>query len=508
MSSRRSFLLFSLIALLLASFIVRFFSQQPGYTDAFYHYNAAVHIAEGRGFIDEYLWTYLGITTDTLPVPSHLYWMPGTSIILAVGMTLFGIGYVNAQLGLILCLWGASLLTYGLGWRWRSSTRHAWFAGMLLLMGGFFLRVWGASDTFAPYAFFGAGALYAMGIARERQSWQWWLLAGVVSGVAHLIRSDGLILLIVAILVMSFNHTMPPSRRIMSLSVFLFAYALVMSPWFARNLTEVGTILPLGGTRAIWYAEYNDLFAYPPRADAQSFFADGIGLLLETRWWAIANNLGTLIAVQSYVIFAPFMLWSLWKRRYQPFWQAVVWFALGIHLAFTFVFPFPGVRGGLFHASAALMPFWCALSIMGLDEAVTWFAQRRKHWQIARAQPTFGLIALGVVLILSLSLALPRRVQTHTPTIYRHLQSILPQDARIMINDPSETYYHTGRGGVVLPNEDFETLFLISQRYEIDFLLLEYPDIPRPLFFDTPPDFLERLDFPIEGVDFYAIHRP
>ncbi|MDQ7035537.1 MAG: hypothetical protein Q9P01_12080 [Anaerolineae bacterium] len=105
------------LASLIAAFVIVFyFSQQPGYTDSFYHYNAAVRVAEGDGFVDDYLWTYIG-ASDSLPAPSHLYWMPGTTLIAALGMVIFGATYAAAKIGLALCLWGASLLAYWLGWR-------------------------------------------------------------------------------------------------------------------------------------------------------------------------------------------------------------------------------------------------------------------------------------------------------------------------------------------------------------------------------------------------------
>ena len=49
----------------------------------------------------------------------------------------------------------------------------------------------------------------------------------------------------------------------------------------------------------------------------------------------------------------------------------------------------------------------------------------------------------------------------------------LPEGARVMINDPAQFAYYTGRGGVGLPNSDPAALPEIAARYAVDYLLLE-----------------------------------
>jgi hypothetical protein len=83
---------FVLVSLLLALVVVRFPNERPAFTDAYYHFNAAVKLAEGAGFVDHYLWTFVA-APDALPARSHLYWMPGTSLLAAAGMTIFGVSF-------------------------------------------------------------------------------------------------------------------------------------------------------------------------------------------------------------------------------------------------------------------------------------------------------------------------------------------------------------------------------------------------------------------------------
>jgi hypothetical protein len=506
-SHRISHVLFGVLALLGAVWVVRYYNEQPGYTDAYYHYNAAVRIAQGDGFVDDYLWTYIG-APNSLPAPSHLYWMPMTSILSAIGMGVFGMSFANAQLGLIVCLWGAGLLTYALAYQQKHYLRHAWICGVMLLVGGFFLRLWGTTDTFAPYALFGALALVCMGVATAptRFSGILWGVSGVLSALGHLTRTDGLLLLLVGWAVLFLLWHVPLRQRLLWLLVFTLSYLLVMSPWFLRNLNAVGTLLPVGGTQAIWYTEYNDIFNFPPSANPQTFFADGIEILFTSRWDAFLSNLQHFIAVEGFIVLTPFMLGALWVRRKQPFWWGIILFAIGIHVAFTLVFPFPGVRGGLLHASSAMMPFWCVLGVLGIDDCIIWLAKRRRNWRPATAQPIFTLAMLGMVLWLSWTSGLGRRELLRDDAYYRQLLTAIPPQARVMRNDPAEWYYYTGMGGVVLPNEAPESILTIARLYAIDYVIFEFPNVPIPLFLETFPPFMS-LVYENGGLKIYAIDR-
>lgn len=532
MTYRRSFVTFSLIALVAAFAFTRGLVAAPSYTDAYYHYNAAVRLAEGQGFTEPYLWTYIG-APETLPesgvTPSHLYWMPMTSALAAAGMRLLNaVGdYSAAQLPFTLMFALTACVGFWLGTRIGGGLRHAWVAGLLTLFSGFYVRYWGTMDTFAPYALFGALCLAFMGVAGQaseatpRRRLVFWALAGGMAGLAHLTRADGLLLLVVGVVVIGWNllPRREPRRDVRGAAVFvvmlLAGYAIVMLPWFARNLQAVGAPLPLGGTQAIWFTQYDDLFNYPPASSPQTLFADGLAAFLRTRWEAFAGprgllegNLGTFIAVEGMVVMTPLMLVGVWNRRgsafVRPFWL----YALGLHLAMTLIFPYPGYRGGLLHSAAALVPWWAALAVAGLDDVVSWAARRRRHWNPAVAKAIFSVALVGLAVLLSLSIASRGGVSAGTiPTLYEELQARLPANARLIINDPAALYYYTGMGGVVTPNAAPDVLPQIAERYNVDYLVLEAGGIPARLLpaYDDPPSFLRRMDFPDPNVRLYEI---
>ncbi|MEQ8671731.1 MAG: hypothetical protein RLP44_26015 [Aggregatilineales bacterium] len=521
--------IFILFAFVMAFIITHGLVNRPTFTDAYYHFNSAQRIADGDGFSDTYLWIYVG-APDTLlesgAFPSHLYWMPFTSIVAAVGMMLFGFlgEYAAAQLPFTLMFAGIVLIAYWLGGYFGGTARHKWVAGLLMLFAGFFTRWWGQIDTFAPYGLVGSLALVFIGLmatSEDRKAWQFAVLAGVFAGLGHLTRADGLLLLGVGWLVVLWGIWRKPvaiSQRLQLLALLTLGYCIVMLPWFIRNMNEIGSPLPLGGTQAIWLSDYNELFNYPPQVTAQGFFADGVSTFLDSRLEALLNNFGTFVAVEGLVILAPLMLMGLWNRRKSPFLRGFWMYAFGLHIVMTFVFPYPGYRGGLFHSASALMPFWVVLGVVGLDDVIDWIAKRRRSWKPRTAKIVFsgGLVTLAFVLSLQFGLGtLFDAKSTVTPAIYTELMAELPPESRIMVNDPAELYYFTGMGGVVTPNATAEMIPEIARRYNINYLLVRIVEregrneinIPPQLAFDfdNPPQYLREIELDTPNMRLYAI---
>lgn len=527
--SKRERLIIVALAVFGAFFITRYFVAGPGYTDVFYHLNAANRLVTGQGLTDPYYWTYIG-ATNTLPAPSHLYWMPLTSLSAAVGMWVLNApnSYVAAQLLFSLMFAGVVLVGFWCGAHLGGTRRHMWVAGLVTLFSGFFIRFWGAIDTFAPYALAGSLSLVFLGLANQvevqpRRTLLYGLLGGAFAGFAHLTRADGVLLVIVgwAALVWSllFNRSdkrMGIGRSLAQGGAISLGYLLVMMPWFVRNLNVIGSVMPLGGTQTIWFTSYDDLFNYPPLSTPATLFAQGVGAFISSRWLAFTNNLGTFVAVEGLVVMTPLMLVGLWQRRrtafIQPFWIYVV----GLHLAMTVVFPFPGYRGGLLHSAAALVPLWAALGVVGLDGVVEWVARRRRRWNVRSAKLVFSAGLVVMAILLSVMIGLPNRVKVQGASpLYKALREQIPADARVMINDPAQLYYFTGLGGVVLPNESPDVIREIAREYDVRYLVIEEVSddglssnaiaLPFMSILSAPPDFLIPVQIQISNVRVYEI---
>jgi hypothetical protein len=303
-------------------------------------------------------------------------------------------------------------------------------------------------------------------------------------------------------------HHLTWRERLLYGLVFSGAYLLLMAPWFARNLQVSGAALPSGGTASMWFTEYNDLFNYPPGSGVspELFFARGWDVILAEKFDALFGSGGVLlnfVAVEGVIVLAPFIVLAAWQRRDDVFLRGVLLFAIGIHLAMGLVFTYPGLRGGLFHAVAALVPWWAVLGVVGLDDAIQWIAKRRRTWNPRLARPVFTSAALLIVLVVTL--AVTEVTPRQTPELYQTIEDVIPAESRVMINDPSELYYYTGLSGVPVPNAPPDVIPQIVAAYDVSYVVLEDTGITEPMQFDTPPSFLRPVTFPVEGVRVYAI---
>ena len=168
-SSRRDLgLIFSLA--LLVRVLAASPQSQPNYMDASYYLVGGQRLAQGYGFSDPYVWNYLD-RPQGLPHPSHLYWMPLPSILVAASQSIFGVNYRAAQLPFVLLSAVLPLLAYLVAQRVSGIRRHAWMAALLTIFSPFYLPYWGVPESFAPFAVFGALALYWACGKRSGNGW-------------------------------------------------------------------------------------------------------------------------------------------------------------------------------------------------------------------------------------------------------------------------------------------------------------------------------------------------
>jgi hypothetical protein len=481
----RDALIFALLASIIGAGMAAL-TQHPSYTDAYYYFNAGQRLVQGSGLTDAAIWTYMGAPSG-LPIPSHLYWMPLASLVAAGGMVIGGPTFDGAQMFFVPLYVGLALTGFALGAILGKSRRVAWLAGMLTLFSGLYMPFWVTTDTFALYGLVGSLCLLTMGMGRRSPApnrWRWFAISGALAGLAHLARADGLLLVGVLVVVALWPEARSGEgeqgskakwsrHKLLPAFIGILAYLLVMFPWFVRNLNAVGSILPVGGMQTAWMRSYDEIVNYPPGADLQTFLAWGLPNILASRWEAFVPNFQTFIAVEGLVILAPLMLIGLWRRRRDPllcgFWP----YALGVHLAMTLVFAYPGWRGGLLHSSSALLPFWTALGVLGLDDILAWIAPHRR-WRLNEARAFFGAaLVLWAVIFSGINFFGKRTAGDTAGGFFQSLTAHLPPDSVVMINDPSAMYYYTGIPGVVVPNAPPDRIMDIALRYGVNTLVLD-----------------------------------
>ena len=487
-----------LSALLLASLVVRLVTaaliSRAGYMDPAYYAAGAVNLAEGGGLAEPYLWNYLDDPAG-LPHPGFLYWMPLPSLLAAPFAVLFPGSFFALQIPFVFLSALLPLVGYGIAWQVMRSRRSAWAVGLITLFSGFFFSFWTLPETFAPFALFGSLALWLAGSRMQDAGHRRWLVSlfvGLLVGLAHLTRADGILLLPVVALVPLFSsrsqitdHGSCVTHRALRfafdhLSFVILGYLLPMAPWFIRNLSIVGAPLSPGSSKALWLTRYDDLYCYGCDLSLQSYLAWGWNNILSNKLSAMGVNLQRFLAENCLVFLLPLAVVGFYRlRRKAPFVNTFIYLLL-VYLAHSLAFSYPGPRGGFFHASSATLPFLFAAAIEGLEAVVKWVGKRRR-WNVQQATAVFTVAVVTGAIGLSIYVAdgiLPK--WQGIDRAYERLGQWMEQagvgdDAVVMVNNPPAFWYYTRKPAVVVPAPigDVETLLAAADRYDVTYVLLD-----------------------------------
>jgi len=488
MSTRRDLLAVFALGVLVNA-LAAVFVTQPGYMDAHYYFGGALQLARGHGFSEPYVWNYFSPLRQ-LPVPSHLYWMPLTSIVaapfIALAEAVAGgplpnpLAFRAAQIPMVLAASTLPLLAYGVAQTLTGARRSAWAAALLTLFSAFYFPFWTNTDSFALFGLCAAGSLLAFqGAPASRRLL---FVSGLLAGLAHLARADGLLILLCLLLFSAATRlrSRSPLVNLKSRIIFLLAgYLLIMSPWFLRNLLVVGAPLAPNGTRALWLTNYNELFTYrPEQLTPARYLAMGWEPILRDKWEALGVNFWNLAAAQAGIIAFPFFLIGLWHLRRHPLAQLAALYGIVLFAAMTFAFTFPGARGGYFHSGAALLPFISALAVVGLEAAVEGAARVLKHWRPQRSKPVFTvLLVAGAVALTGLRFAPLTRAGPPPDAVYAEIgQWLLRAEgpgAVVAVNNPPAFYYYTGLASLAIPADDVDALLRAMSDFEARWLVLD-----------------------------------
>lgn len=466
--------------------------DQPGTMDSHYYYGGGRSLLEFHAFVEPYIWNYLN-DPPSLPTPSHLYWMPLASILVALAQTLLAKTFAAARVPFVLLAAGLPLVSYLSSWRLTQNRRHAIVAALLTIFSGFYIPYWTIPETFAPFAIAGALALYALGRWMDSRRDAWLLGAGLLAGLAHLCRADGVLLLGVGLLLVTWGTLHRPKALARSVLALVIAYLIVMAPWFARNWQVIGRPLSSSGLRTVFLRNYDELYSYGTLPSLESYLSWGWRNILSSKLQASWAGLQTFVAVNNLVFLTPFTVVGLWQTRRRSFLKPTLFYGIGLYGIMILLFTFPGARGGLFHSTAALLPTVFAAAMVGLDTCVAWAARHRRRWKPRQARRFFsvGIIALAVGLS---ALVYSRRVigtgRWTAPSwnqaddamvqVGSWIRTQETQPPTVMVGNPPAFTYHTGLWAVAVPNEGPAEAVDAALRYGAGYIVLD-SNRPSPL---------------------------
>ncbi len=506
------------ILLLTITLVVRIATALPlhqaGYMDASYAIHVAENIAVGRGLTEDVLWNYLDQPAG-LPHPSNLYWMPLPSLLIAPFFVLFGISYRVAQIPFILLSLIPPLFAFHLGRRVLGRDDYAWVGALLTIFSGFYMVYWVSPDNFTPFAVTASLCLYSVARGVETNSGRYYVAAGVLAGLSHLSRADGILLLAavpIALLIAPSDIPSSPSSYDLTKSTFthhvsrithhvlrftlyaLLGYLFVMTPWFARNYLAVGTPYPSAGAKTLWLTSYDELFRFADDLTPARYLAWGLVPIIESKVVAVFRSLLVISFANMLLFLTPFVLIGLWRLRKCIEFLPFLIYSFLLFWVMVLAFTFPSWRGTLLHSGIALLPF-CAVTVpLGIDAAVRWVARRRRTWDVSRALPVFqiGFVVLAIIVsfyiygggLFGSSAGRDSPLWNERDIGYLDIARWLDRNARdndiVVAGDPPSFHNVSHRRTIVIPSDSVDAVLAAARQYRASYLVLDH-DYPGPL---------------------------
>jgi hypothetical protein len=466
------------LAGLVAGLILRFhlasFARMPGHGDSAFYYTVAKNIASGRGPIIDYIVYFF---SGLLPLPHYAgdFWNPTASFLIAIPM-LLGQSISAALVAPILAGVVPAIAGFLAGRYYSGSVAVGALAGILTFFSAF--QVWFSVTTEAIIfaGAFGALAIYFM--MRGRASWRCFLLAGVFTGLANLIRQDN-ILLLVTLEVCVLLTALPWKHKLGLIVATAAIHILILSPLLATNYVELHTVFPTGPGKTAFLTTYEDFHSYNKTIDWQTLRATwGIIGILKRRLHTASENLNQvqyfltpLLMLLAVVALADALLFHRDKRQLWLLLPAAL-FAVLEYIFYTLIASFSG-PGSLIKSLGTLMPFICML-IVGF---------------LAKYMPSKAALALAVGLVSAFS-AYQGYSKNLDSTVYyngvyaeyQQVQSVILQDAAkrgmvpenvvVLARDTWDVNEGTGFKSVMVPNNDVNTIVDVAQHYGAHYIIL------------------------------------
>ncbi|MGB9800166.1 MAG: hypothetical protein ACPLUL_08745 [Thermanaerothrix sp.] len=504
--------------------------------DSDYYYALGQQIFWGRGGEQPFIWNYLA-DPKGVPMPAFDYWMPLPAVLAAIGMWLVGTPALWAARLPFVALHGVNVVLVAY-WVFRKTGQRllAWLGGLAVSFPIFYAGFITFPESFTPIVTL--GTLYfilvfgAERIWGERAEVLRSLSVGVLCGLFHLSRADGVVWLLASIflqvgmvlkpMISKQVSGIPRKMRVAILNILVMGvgYVLMITPWLWHNLQAFGTLFQPGSGRVLWLREYNELFYYPAsQLTFEHWIGQGWGAIIKDRLWALGQNLLTAIAVQGQVVFFPLIIWGIVKTwpRFETRFGFGMW--LGMGLIFSLVFPFAGVRGGFFHSGAALQPFLWVLGWQGFQALIEWGTQHRR-WQPKVSQGFLGVGILLIVFAASAVIYFQRYIgDEERPPAWQVTQDrymainhklsdwgFSPESSLGAVNNPPTFFVLTHRSSIVIPGGDVSQLLAAMCRYQADYVILEPDQVNLETLYANPTS-VEALKYleTVQGAHILAL---
>jgi hypothetical protein len=431
--------------------------SEPGYTDAYYYADVASRLAHGQGLSADFVWNFIEAPGfSPLPVASHRFWVPLTSVLGALGIASVGgvVGeFRGAQAAIVAVAAFVPLAAYAAARELDVAEPYALGAAGIAGLGGVMAPGFVATDSFAPAALIGT-LFFLMYRRAAAGSVSAGVLAGALVGLLYLARTEGAFFGLALLALIA----RPDARRA---GVAGSAVALAIGgAWFARDLA-VG-VAPDLVARTTLLVRYESFFAIasPSAAD----FVGSLPAVLSDKLTALIQN--ALTAVFTFAaLLAPLLAIGAWRLRRRAQVGAYLALLAAVYAAQSLVWTLHSTHGSYFHSLSAFFPFGVALAAAGTQRVLG-----SRDAAVARLWVFGGLI---VIVALTYGSVVQWDATFGALARERRAAADLLLPGPLLASDAAAWRYITGHVAVVTPADGPAAAACAAARYGAKSLVLD-----------------------------------
>lgn len=449
--------------------------RHPGIADPNAYYSLGQALADGRGITQDFIWQY-NYPPDDITHPFD-YWMPLNGFIVASAFKIGGQSITVALIPYVLMGALMPLLAYAAARQFDVGDSGSLFAAACAGFLPEFVLNSLRTDTTLPNTWLLVGGTLLLTYAiRKGRIWPL-LIAGLLAGLAYLIRSDSALwfpaMIGTAGIYWLWHKGALTQRLLVGILGAGVIGLLVVAPWLMRNQTLFGTPTTPHLSRMFFLTHHDEHFAYDDDFTLETMLAaQTIPQLLAKRAFEFLASLKLMIT--TFDIFLPVAVWGglllIMARRDKDrllILAPTLLLIVGFLIFYPILIPMKSQGGSFKKAFLSLIPLLLPLAGYALEEAISDSRIRQGAMMIC-----VGLLALFAWDAVRLDVAFVNRYLDYTEKIVAMAQTLPDRNGdgeiRLMSTDPFMLDFY-GIRSVMTPRDDREAVLEVAQRYGIDY---------------------------------------
>jgi 4-amino-4-deoxy-L-arabinose transferase-like glycosyltransferase len=452
----------------------------PGIADPNHYYNLGRQLATGHGFTIDYVWQF-NHPPNTITHPED-YWTPLTGVVVAASMKLFGISVRAAILPSILI--GAlalPLLAYWAARQMRCTETASLFAAAMAAVLPEFVMNSLRTDTTLLSTVFVDLTILALTYGVRRGGPLPFAILGVTTGLAYLVRSDGVLLLpMVAVTLLVYARWgRPYVQRLKDWRYVVLApllAVLVALPWLVRNVRETGSLTTPKLGYMFFLTDYREHYVYSTKLSLNTLLESQTpAQLIAKRLFEMAASVKlmytTLDVVLPVAVAGGLILLVVARDRDRLLILAPTLILLGgFFFFYTVLVPFKSQGGSFKKTYLSLIPLLLPLAGYALERAIT-----DRRLLLGTLLLTIGFMSADAIELSRADISFASHYLDEMRTVVDDARA-LPDtngDGEIVLMDQDQFILgFLGLRSVVIPMESRDVVLEVAQRYHVDYLMM------------------------------------